>query len=79
MREEVGIEVSGVCYFGSQSWPFPHSLMIGFTADYAGGELALDETEIVDAGWFAAESLPQLLGKLSIARRLIDAFLEESA
>jgi len=53
--------------------------MIGFTADYAGGELALDETEIVDAGWFAAESLPQLLGKLSIARRLIDAFLEESA
>jgi len=53
--------------------------MIGFTADCAGGELALDETEIVDAGWFTAESLPQLPGKLSIARRLIDAFLEESA
>ena len=79
VREEVGIEVTGVRYFGSQSWPFPHSLMIGFTADYARGEIALDETELVDAGWFSPESLPpEIPGKLSIARRLVDAFLEES-
>jgi len=78
IREEVGIEVTGIRYFGSQSWPFPHSLMIGFTADYAGGEITVDEAEIVDAGWFTAESLPELPGKLSIARALVDAFLAGS-
>jgi len=78
IREEVGIKVTGIRYFGSQSWPFPHSLMIGFTADYAGGEITVDEAEIVDAGWFSAERLPQLPGKLSIARALVDAFLDES-
>jgi NAD+ diphosphatase len=78
IREEVGIEVTAIRYFGSQSWPFPHSLMIGFTAEYAGGEITVDEAEIVDAGWFTAERLPQLPGKLSIARALVDAFLGES-
>jgi len=76
IKEEVGIEVTAIRYFGSQSWPFPHSLMIGFTADYAGGEIAVDETEIVDARWFTAENLPDLPGKLSIARALVDAFLD---
>ncbi len=51
--EEVGISVRNVRYFGSQPWPFPHSLMVGFSADYAGGEITVDGTEIVDAGWFA--------------------------
>lgn len=78
VREEVGIEVTGIRYFGSQSWPFPHSLMIGFMADHAAGEITMDELEIVDAGWFAAQSLPPLPGKLSIARALIDAFLDET-
>ena len=78
IREEVGIEVKNVRYFGSQPWPYPHSLMIGFTAEHAGGEIAIDETEIVDAGWFGPEGLPEHLpGKLSIARRLVDAFLAE--
>lgn len=73
--EEVGIAVQDVRYFGSQPWPFPHSLMIGFTAMYAGGEIRMDEREIADAGWFTPENLPGLPGKISISRRLIDAYL----
>ncbi|MGZ3538246.1 MAG: NUDIX domain-containing protein, partial [Syntrophales bacterium] len=62
-------------YFGSQPWPFPHSLMIGFTATYAGGEITIDETEIEEAGWFTVETLPRVPGKISIARKLIEWFL----
>lgn len=79
VREEVGIEIEDISYFGSQSWPFPHSLMVGFTARYAGGDLRLDETEILDARWFAPDGLPELPGNISIARRLIDAFLADAA
>jgi NAD+ diphosphatase len=79
VREETGIEVENVRYFGSQPWPFPHSLMIGFTAEYAGGEIAVEEEEIVDAGWFAPDELPLLPPPLSIARRLIDDWLVRSA
>jgi NAD+ diphosphatase len=76
VREEVGLEVSDITYFGSQPWPFPHSLMIGFTAHYAGGEIRLQEDEIAEAAWFKRRGpLPKLPGKLSIARRLIDWFL----
>ena len=77
VREEVGLELRDIRYFGSQPWPFPHSLMIGFTAQYAGGEIRPQVEEIVEAGWFARTGeLPRLPGKLSIARRLIDWFLE---
>jgi len=72
--EEVGIAVTDVRYFGSQPWPFTNSLMIGFTARWAGGELVPDGREIVDAGWFGPDELPQLPPPLSIARALIDAF-----
>lgn len=72
VREEVGVEVADLRYFGSQSWSFPHSLMIAFTAEYAGGDIKLDETEIAEAQWFAANALPPLPSSLSIARRLID-------
>lgn len=75
VREEVGIEIANLRYFGSQPWPFPHSLMVGFTADYAGGELTPDPEEIADAGWFSADALPELPPGLSIARRLIDDWL----
>jgi NAD+ diphosphatase len=75
VKEEVGIEIKDIKYFGSQPWPFPHSLMIGFTATYAGGEISLDNKEIEDAGWFTAENLPRIPGKISIARKLIDGFL----
>ena len=78
VREEVGIEVKDVAYWGSQPWPFPHSLMLGFTATYAGGELVLDEGEIMDAQWHGPDDLPMIPPGMSIARRLIDAWSEGS-
>jgi NAD+ diphosphatase len=76
VREEVGIEVKDIRYFGSQPWPFPNSLMIGFTAIYAGGDIVLEPEEIVDAAWFHKHHLPQIPPRLSIARKLIDWFVE---
>ena len=73
VREEVGIEVDRIAYFASQPWAFPHSLMIAFTAHYAGGELTPDREEIADAQWFAPDALPSLPSPVSIARHLIDA------
>jgi len=73
VREEVGVEIRDPVYFGSQSWAFPHSLMIAFTAEYAGGEITPDQTEIAEARWFAPEALPNLPASLSIARKLIEA------
>jgi NAD+ diphosphatase len=76
VREEVGVEIEQIRYFGSQPWPFPHSLMIGFTARYTSGDIRPQESEIVEAAWFnRGGDLPRLPGKLSIARKLIDAFL----
>ena len=72
VREEVGIEVDRLAYFGSQSWAFPHSLMIAFTAHYAGGDLVLDPAEIAEARWFPLDALPELPSAMSIARKLID-------
>lgn len=74
--EEVGIEVGALRYFGSQPWPFPHSLMLGFHADYAGGEITCDEEEISDAEWFSADDLPGIPGPISVARRLIDDWVK---
>ncbi|MDQ1301747.1 MAG: NAD-capped hydrolase NudC [Chloroflexota bacterium] len=79
VAEEVGIQIKNVRYFGSQPWPFPNSLMIGFTAEYAGGEFELEAAEIAEAGWFAADALPGLPPKMSIARRLIDWFADGGA
>jgi NAD+ diphosphatase len=73
VREEVGLEVAGFEYFGSQPWAFPHSLMIAFTARYAGGDIRPDPAEIADARWFAIDALPDLPSPMSIARKLIDA------
>ncbi|MEM9566483.1 MAG: NAD(+) diphosphatase [Actinomycetota bacterium] len=73
VKEEVGIDVEDVRYFGSQPWPFPHSLMIGFNASYAGGDLVLQEEEIVEADWFHHEELPPVpRGRMSIAGWLIE-------
>ncbi|HDR15610.1 MAG TPA: NAD(+) diphosphatase [Desulfobacteraceae bacterium] len=76
VAEEVGIEVCNIEYFASQQWPFPHSLMIGFTAEYRSGEIKEDRVEILEAGWFSADNLPEIPEKVSIARRLIDWFVE---
>jgi NAD+ diphosphatase len=70
--EEVGVEVTNIRYFGSQPWPFPHSLMIAFVADYAGGEIRPDGVEIEEARWFDAAELPNRPPSISISRRLID-------
>jgi NAD+ diphosphatase len=78
VREEVGVEVKNVRYFASQPWPFPHSLMIAFNADWASGEIRIDPAEIEDAQWFSLDRLPAVLpGKISISRRLLDATLLE--
>jgi NAD+ diphosphatase len=76
VREEVGVELQDLRYFGSQPWPFGRSLMVGFTARYAGGELRPDPTEIAEAAWFRADAMPPLPPRISIARRLIDDFLQ---
>jgi NAD+ diphosphatase len=77
VHEEVGIRVANLRYFASQPWPFPHSLMIGFMCDWAGGEIRVDALEIEDAKWFKLIDLPQLPQPISIARRLIDAAARE--
>lgn len=78
VREEVGIRIKDIKYFGSQPWPFPHSLMIGFTARYAGGDLRIDPAEIAEAGWFGKDDLPKIPPFGTIARELIEWFLEAS-
>lgn len=75
VQEEVGVRIANIRYFGSQSWPFPNSLMIGLTAHYAGGEINLEESEISDAQWFSPANMPQLPPKISIARQLIETYL----
>ena len=79
IKEEVGISVKNVRYFGSQPWPFPNSLMVGFLADYAGGEIKADPSEIADAGWFTADNLPSIPPKITIARHLIDWFVGKNS
>lgn len=74
--EESGIEVTNVRYAGSQPWPFPHSLMIGFTADWAAGEVRPDTTEIAEARFFRADELPPVPPIQSIAGQLIREFVD---
>jgi NAD+ diphosphatase len=76
VREEAGILVKNVRYFGSQPWPFPDSLMLGFIAEYAEGEIKINESEIADADWFTADALPNIPPKVSIARSLIDWYVD---
>jgi NAD+ diphosphatase len=82
IKEEVGIDVRDVRYFGSQAWPFPHQLMIGYRARYAGGELMLQGLEIRDARWFTPEEIDTVTavrGPFSIAGKLIDGWIAEQA
>ena len=76
VREEVGVALTDVRYVASQPWPFPHSLMLGFTADVGGGDIVIDPTEIIDAQWFRRDAVPMIPPAMSIARRLIDGWLE---
>jgi len=74
--EEVGIAVRNLRYFGSEPWPFPDSLMIGFVAEYAGGDIRIDNQEIEAAGWFTRDTLPPFPSKTSISRSLIEAWIQ---
>jgi len=74
IREEVGIEVQNIRYFKSQSWPFPHALMLGFFADYRAGDLTPDGIEILDARWFERDELPDLPPSFAISAHLIEAW-----
>ena len=73
--EEVGVRVRHIRYFGSQPWPFPHSLMVGFTAVWDSGEISVDAKEIEEANWYAPDELPEMPPSISISRRLIDDFV----
>lgn len=77
--EETGIALQNITYFGSQPWPYPCGLMVGFHADYAGGHIHLQQSELKRGGWFRRDNLPHIPEKLSIARRLIDSWLCEQA
>lgn len=77
VEEEVGVQISNIRYFASQSWPFPHSLMIAFVCEWVRGEVRPQPEEIEEANWFDVLQLPKLPSKISIARRLIDAVSSE--
>lgn len=77
VAEEVGVRVGAPTYFGSQPWPFPNSLMIGFRAEHIDGDIVCDPAEISDAGWYRRDDLPMIPPGISIARKLIDAWLAE--
>lgn len=75
--EETGISIKNIHYFASQPWPYPCGLMVGFNADYAGGDIHLQRSEIAKGGWFRRDNLPTIPEKLSIARMLIDDWLAQ--
>jgi NAD+ diphosphatase len=78
VQEEVGITIKNLRYYGSQSWPFPHSLMLAFVAEYEAGDIKIDETEIEAAGWYRKECLPGYpRTSLSIAAKLIQDFVDD--
>jgi len=79
VREEVGIEISDLRYYGSQPWPFGRSLMVGFYARSASGHIRVDGVEVTEANWFALDQLPDLPAAISIARKMIDSFITERA
>ena len=77
ISEEASIEVGNIRYFGSQTWPYPSNIMIGFRAEYVSGELKPDGEEVVESGWFARDNLPEIPRPGSIARAMIDFWMGE--
>ena len=76
VKEETGLDVTNIPYFGNQTWPYPSGLMVGFIADYAGGEIKLQEEELSSGDFYTRDNLPELPRKLSLARKMIDWWLE---
>jgi NAD+ diphosphatase len=78
VMEETGLQICNIRYFSSQPWPYPCGLMVGFHADYVSGDIHLQREELSGGGWFTRDNLPELPEKLSIARQLIDDWLDNS-
>lgn len=77
VHEETGLQITNIRYFASQPWPYPSGLMVGFHADYVSGEIHLQHSELSSGGWFTKDNLPHIPEKLSIARRLLDSWIDE--
>ena len=75
--EEVGLRIKNLKYFGSQPWPYPSGVMIGFTAEYESGDIKLQEEELSAGAFYTKNNLPEIPRKLSLARKLIDDWLEK--
>lgn len=75
VMEETGLTITNLRYFGSQPWPYPCGLMVGFHADYVSGEIKLQKEELAAGRWFTKDNLPEIPEKLSIARRILDSWL----
>ncbi len=76
VKEETSLDVDNIRYLGSQSWPFPGQLMVGFTAEYKGGEIKLVDGELTSAGWFTRDDHPPMPSQPSLSRRIIDLWLQ---
>jgi len=79
VMEETGLHITNLRYYGSQPWPYPCGLMVGFTADYESGNIHLQHSELSKGAWFDRDHLPNIPEKLSIARQLIDHWIGETA
>lgn len=79
VKEETQLDIKNLRYFASQAWPYPNGLMVGFTAEYAGGTLEIQRSELNKGGWFSRSDLPAIPGPVSLARRLIDHWLAQGA
>lgn len=79
VMEETGLKINNLKYFGSQPWPYPCGLMVGFSADYESGDIKLQRSELAAGSWFSKDNLPTIPEKLSIARKLIDAWLDKQS
>ena len=77
VKEETSLDIKNITYYASQPWPYPCGLMVGFYAEYAGGEIKLQQSELAYGGWFDRHNLPTIPEKLSLARMLIDHWLEQ--
>ena len=77
VMEEVGIRVKNIQYVGSQPWPFPSQLMLGYKCEYESGDLVIDEDEIVEANWYTVDKLPYVPPTTSLSGKLISSFVED--
>ena len=79
VKEETGLDIKNITYFGNQPWPYPSGLMVGFIADYAGGSINLQDEELSSGAFYTRDNLPELPRKLSLARKMIDWWIEQES